>query len=415
MANKFQSHSLKKRFERENPGLGCDLVDFSVTCRDEDYDENIEALKLENPQYGWGEKEDFDSYARDHLESEASKMGLSVTIRESSKTVREPSTAEFLETIAEDIRRLPIMLVSQKGWGKSSLVKRVVEYCRKRHPDIVWKVFDPSTSWYHKAPIKHRQTVTSSKIMSGEVVNLDDCVYEIGALGKEERKRFVSSIIKTDYRLRYQAQLKYGSANPIPTICYIFEESESYFGSYALRSNDPETDVLRDYITIGRNMGGGGGMTGILIATAETGEISPTLRRRVNRIYGKVNLNDLTESKKVDSTLPDKIKKLRKYSFIYVGDRAIGPITLEDTVRQTPRDYEKPQPKTDYGIKVILSRSDAPQNYETPNTVETPTTKIQITQPTPPQPKQQTQGQWLTQFIIGASIMLMFILYLRGL
>jgi hypothetical protein len=241
---------------------------------------------------------------------------------------------EFLEEISKDIKRVPIMLVSQRGWGKSSSLKRIVEHCKRQHPDMRFKAFDPSTSWYHTAPLRHRQSVTVDRLKQGIIHNLDDTVYEIGSLTKDQRRLFVSTVIKMDYAVRYNAQITHGSNNNFPWICYIWEEAESYFGSYALRSNDPETDVFRDFITIGRNFK----MTGFLVATAEVGEISPTLRRRVNKIYGKVATNDMAEAKRLDATLPDKLRMLRRFQFIYAGDRIVGPISLDDTCKDIPID-----------------------------------------------------------------------------
>ncbi len=87
----------------------------------------------------------------------------------------------------------------------------------------------------------------------------------------------------------------------------------------------------------------------------------------------------------------------------------VGPIKLDDTCKTQPIDYIKPQPKTDYGVKVILDRSQAPKTI-----VETPMIKLHITKPITTKPN-TTKAGWWTQFILGLTTFLMFCLYLRGL
>ena len=253
--------------------------------------------------------------------------------------------SEFYDQIAKDAKQSIIQLVSEAGHGKSSSLRTIIYYCQEKHPDLVFKIMDVSLAWYHCAPVKYRQYVTQKKVNKGEVANIENCVYEMGSMTQDQQRAFVGEILKQDYMERYLIKLKDEKAlKKLPFIIYVFEEANIYFGSYALRTNDQYSPIFQKYVSVGRNYR----MRGFLVATAEVGEISPSLRRRSRRIYGRVESEgDLSRLRKKDKKLADYIaSEIPRYTFVYYGSEAYGPVKIPDLVKNVPIDYvvpEKPQ------------------------------------------------------------------------
>lgn len=252
---------------------------------------------------------------------------------------------EFYDKIAEDSKQALIQLVSEAGHGKTSSLRTIIDYCRKKHPDIVFKIFDVSQAWFHCAPTKWRQYVTLEKLRNNQVANVEDCVYEIGSLPPEHKRAFVGTIIGTDYEKRYQAKMKNaGSLKDWKSLVYVMEEGNIYFGSYSMRANDPYTPIFQNFVSVGRNYK----MRGFIVATAEEGEISPSLRRRSRRIYGRLESEgDLSRIRRKDKEMGAYLKEIPRYHFIYYADKAYGPVRVPDLVKNVPQDYvvEAPQPQ----------------------------------------------------------------------
>ncbi len=235
----------------------------------------------------------------------------------------------FYERIAKDSKQIIIHLVSEAGHGKSTSLRSIVDYIIKHNPNIVWKCFDCSQAWYHNAPLEHRQLVTRERIAKQQVVNLDNCVYEVGKLSKEEKRAFIGEIMTIDYNKRYDAKLE-GRLDEFPLMLYIFEEADVIFSSYSFRTNDKYSPVFQNYVSVGRNYK----MRGFLISTAEQGEISPSLRRRTRKIYGRViSKGDLSAAKR--NGITEDLTTIPRYHFHYQGITQRIP----DVVTHTPVDY----------------------------------------------------------------------------
>ena len=243
---------------------------------------------------------------------------------------------EFYETITKDIQQTLIMFVSERGQGKSTSLKTIVQHCKNHHVELFFKIFDVSQSWYHKAPVKYRQQVTVEKLYKGQVSNIEDCVYEIGSLTKDERRAFVAFIIKNDWEERYNLKLEnHGKLDKLPFIVYVLEEANVYVGSYSLRKNDHVSPILNDFISVGRNYK----LSAFLVTTVEMGEMSPSLRDRSRKIYGRIiSDRDFNAVKRRDKELAESLKTLPKYHFVYMGDKTLGPVRIPDTVDFVPID-----------------------------------------------------------------------------
>ena len=250
---------------------------------------------------------------------------------------------EFYAQISNDITQVLIQLVSERGHGKSTALKTIVDYCLKQHDNLVFKCMDVSQSWYHCAPLKYRQRVTMEKIEKRQVANIGNCVYELGELPNEVRRAFVATIMKQDWEKRYAIKLD----NPEelekqPWIVYILEESNVYFNSYSFRASDSFTPVLQDFVSVGRNYR----LSSFLVATVEESEIAPHLRRRTRKIYGRVEAaSDLAKIRRRDKNRETKVApmvlNMPRFSFLYdTGRDVYGPVRVPDSVRNVPEDYE---------------------------------------------------------------------------
>lgn len=244
---------------------------------------------------------------------------------------------EFYDKIASDSKQVLIQLISEAGHGKTSSLRTIIDYCRKKHPDIVFKIFDVSQAWFHCAPTKYRQYITREKWEKKQVANIDDCVYEIGALSDEEKRVFVGSIIGLDYKKRYQMKMDgNGKLDNCSSLVYVFEESNIYFGSYSFRRNDMFSPVFQAFVSVGRNYK----MRGFLIATAEIGEMAPSLRRRSRKIYGRLESEgDIGVVRRKNKELAQQLICIPKYHFVYLSDKPYGPVQVPDVVKNVPQDY----------------------------------------------------------------------------
>ena len=209
-------------------------------------------------------------------------------------------------------------------------------------------IFDVSQAWWHCAPVQYRQLVTREKWNCGQIVNLTDCVYEMGKLTQDERRVFVGEIVSRHYHKRYQAKLD-GTLKEMPFLIFIFEEANTYFGSRTMTKNDAFTPIFVDFVSVGRNYK----MRGFLVATAEEGEIHPLLRRRSSRIYGRLESDgDISRIRRKDKELASYLKEVPKYNFVYYNGNQFGPVKIPDVVTNEPVDYEVSvpvvtQPKSD--------------------------------------------------------------------
>jgi len=242
---------------------------------------------------------------------------------------------EFYNKIAEDSKQTLIQLLSEAGHGKTSSLRTIVQYVKDKYPEIEFVIFDVSQAWYHNAPVTHRQLITPEKLYATQYDKITDCVYEMGMLNKDERRAFVGEFVKTYYDERYQAGLD-GRLDDYSNLMFVFEEANTYFGSYSLKQNDIYTPVFVDYVSVGRNYK----LRGFLIATVEVGEVSTNIRRRSRKIYGRLESeSDLAQIRRRDKELGVYLKEIPKYHFVYYSRKAYHSGNIPDAVRHQPVDY----------------------------------------------------------------------------
>ena len=261
----------------------------------------------------------------------------------------------FYDAIINDIQKDILQFISMRGHGKSTSLKTIVKKCREAHPELQWLIFDVSQTWYESAPVKYRQLVTRERIKAGQIVSVPDCVYEMGSLTEQERRMFVGTIIAQVYRRRYNMKLNDPIAYAqLPTMVFVVEESNVVFGSYSFRVKDWISPVLADFVSVGRNYK----LSAILVATVEEGEMSPSLRRRSRRIYGRlVAEGDIARVRKNNKAMAKYLsEEIPRFNFVYWGDRFFGPVKVPNEVKTPAKDYipaesiAQPKGATDGGI-----------------------------------------------------------------
>jgi len=272
--------------------------------------------------------------------------------------------------IIDGLRRTHLIVNSEAGHGKTTLVKNLIRELKEAEPKTIVKVFDVSQRWSETSPLPHRQKIdpqTLIDLFNGKVsfTNLNDCVYEMGSLDEDSRRFFVSTIIKQDYESRYNLAEEYGimSVEKLPRIVFVFEEADTYFdstglntkrgytlllvgtsGKYSINIDNP-AGRLRDFIKVGRNFG----LRGICIVTACVGELGTKLRRRSKHLIGKIisdsDYREYNRMKKwkVDGKkvgLGDVVKENQEFFWVYYDGEVSKSFMIEDLVKDAPQDYE---------------------------------------------------------------------------
>jgi len=245
-----------------------------------------------------------------------------------------------IDDIIEDCLRIPILFISEAGHGKSSSLKTIINKLKKKYPSTSVKAFDISMSWYQKAPLPHRQLITPEGFENEWFENVDDCVYEIGKLTKDDRRKFVADIIKSDYDSRREMVKEHGLkyVQDLARIIYVFEEANTYFDSYSLRKGDDYSTTLSDFVSAGRNFG----LRGFLVVTAEVGELSPSFRRRTTgRLLGKIiNDYDIRRVCRGHKDMEEVLRTMPIYHFVYHRGGFSDVFRILDTIQTTPFDVK---------------------------------------------------------------------------
>ena len=258
-----------------------------------------------------------------------------------ANTVNEDEA--FYNAIANDCPKNILQFISERGQGKSTALKTIIKRMRITNPELEFLVFDISQTWFQSAPLKYRQLVTVDKIRAGQVMNVSDCVYEMGELSEAQRRAFMGTIIAQIYKKRYEMKLN----NPeefakLRTMIFVIEESNCVFGSYSFRQRDWISPILSDFVSVGRNYK----LSAILVATVEVGEMAPSLRRRSRRIYGRlVAEGDISRVRRNNKEMAKFLsQEIPRFNFIYWGESGfIGPVKVPDEVKAPAIDYPLPE------------------------------------------------------------------------
>ncbi len=253
--------------------------------------------------------------------------------------IKTCSAPPEFEVLIKEIQAKHLVLVAERKHGKSTSLKTFIEYVKRVLGDkVLIKVFDVSQSWYHCAPVEHRQYVT----LGSCPVNVGDCVFEMGELSKDERRAFVGMVLALDYRLRQRLKRAGGEAAiaGLPMVLYIFEEANTYFDSRSLIRKDDYATVLNDFVSVGRNYGLGG----VLVVTRMVGELAPGIRERSNLLLGRItgagelrSLSGLT-----NKVFMATARAVKKFHWVYWNGDGLGPFRIRDLVKSVPVNFVSP-------------------------------------------------------------------------
>jgi len=274
----------------------------------------------------------------------------------------------IIDQIGQDLGEVPVICTSRRGWGKTTLIKHLVKHLKDELGDnLIVKCFDPSFAWM-ESPLEWYQRVDVRKIKADKVDNIGDCVYLLD-LGKDDRRAFVATIIKQDLEERKHINLKYGldSLKGLPLIVYVIEEANQILDSTSLNKSDMAGEILSDFISIGRNWG----LSGILLTTAVSGELSTKVRRRAEYLIGRLNsVEDIRLIKGLrGKEIAEQSKELTKYSFIYCDapDQEISLGYVQSFSK--PKRYARRVTFTEIGLKPLVApkscipRENKPYDY----------------------------------------------------
>ena len=246
--------------------------------------------------------------------------------------------SEF-EVLIKEIQAKHLVLVAERKHGKSTSLKTFIKFVKEELGDrVLIKVFDVSQSWFHCAPVEHRQYVTPTSFP----VNVGDCVFEMGELSKDARRALVGEVLSLDYRERQRVKRVGGEAEiaGLPMILYVFEEANTYFDSRSLIRKDAYATVLTDFVSVGRNYGLGG----VLVVTRMVGELAPGIRERSNLLLGRItgagelrSLSGLT-----NKGFMALARAVKKFHWVYWNGGGLGPFRIRDLVKSVPVDFVSP-------------------------------------------------------------------------
>jgi len=372
----LQIEILLKRFDKLNPFHDPQEIDWSaVLDKTATFAENLENFKNEYPHYNWEEKNDpYYFQALDSLKDQAKEFNMDVVdkglmnrlidkngrleaenaklftkMREQKLVEKKPKSENlrvepvsdslrFIDKIIDDFHEVNIVMNAVNGHGKSSSLRTIIGRLKERYPHSIVKIFDISQAWFHVAPVKHRQRVTVELLRENKILNINNCVYEMGSLSKIQRRVFIAWIVNQDYQSRYNMGLMYGidSVKKLPMVFYVFEEATTYFGSWSLKRSDPHAGVLYEFITVGRNYG----LRSFLVVNREKGSLSTDIRDISPKVLGYVEAeSDLRYYAGKSKALRKLVESMPKYNWVYYNKQRYGPFRIMDKVKNVPKDF----------------------------------------------------------------------------
>ena len=259
-----------------------------------------------------------------------------------------------LDIISKDLHKLPLLVCGERGAGKTCAIKSLVNHILQSDgKDICFKVFDPSLAWLQLPPFKKIFRVSEKTIRRNQINNECNVIFLTGELTINDRFSFVASIIGGDYSERYHQIIKNGheSLKGEPLIIYIVEEAQVVVGSYALRSRNGSSDIMKDFISMGRNLGFSERGLSAILSTQRLSEVSSQVVERGNLLIGKMSGdNNLRKLKRATSYgLLDKVRKLERYQWLYWNGRTSKVFKIPQWILPITEWTPEP-PKKKHGI-----------------------------------------------------------------
>lgn len=246
-----------------------------------------------------------------------------------------------LDVVVDDLQRKVLIVAGEAGLGKTQLVKHITEAVLKRG----WLVqcYDISMAWFHDCPLPYRTTVYDW----GSAPNIPNILYDMATLKSVDRRILISRMIEEEWSKRVNGirDDKNFLINT-PQYLQIFEESNVFLDSASLNRRDWCGDVLTNFISVRRNLK----YSGIVIATAVSGEIATKFRKRCNYLIGRIMSDEERRyiKKSTSKEFVEVAQELPPYKFVYYGTKQIlEPFGVQYKTFSEPQDVPLwiPQPQ----------------------------------------------------------------------
>jgi len=244
-----------------------------------------------------------------------------------------------LDYVLNDLQRKIVVVAGEQGLGKTTIVKYLVEKALQR--GWVTQCFDISLAWFHDSPLPNRVVAYDW----GSPVNAENVVYDMATLSGMDRRILISRIIKETWDNRINGirdDEHYLSRQP--QMLEVFEEGNVFLDSISLNRKDWCGDVLTNFISVRRNLK----YSGIVIATAVSGEIATKFRKRCNYLIGRIMSDEERRyiKKSTSKEFVEVAQELPPYKFVYYGtEQILEPFGVEFKTFSQPQDIPTWIPK----------------------------------------------------------------------
>ena len=221
-----------------------------------------------------------------------------------------------LDVVMDDLRRKVLVVAGEQGLGKTQLTKHLTEMALK----LGWvaQCYDISMAWFHDSPLPYR-TVANDW---GSPQNRPDTLYDMATLKNMDRRILISRMIEEEWTRRVNGiRDDEDFLSKVPQYLEVFEEGNVFLDSSSLNRKDWCGDTLTNFISVRRNLK----YSGIVVATAVSGEIATKFRKRCNYLIGRI-MSDEERRYIKNSTSKDFVEAasdLPPYKFVYYGSEKI--------------------------------------------------------------------------------------------
>ena len=239
-----------------------------------------------------------------------------------------------LDIILNDLQRKVLVISGEAGLGKTHLTKHLTEKALQRGWDV--QCYDISMAWFHDAPIPNRITAHDW----GSPPNRPNTLYDIATLKSVDRRILISRMIDEEWSRRINGiRDNKDYLFTVSQYLQIFEEGNTYFSSTDLNRKDWCGDTLTNFVSVRRNLK----YSGIVVATAVSGEIATKFRKRCNYLIGKIMSDEERRYIKnsTSKAFVEAAQELPPYKFVYYGSKQIlEPFGVEFKEFGAPKDIQ---------------------------------------------------------------------------
>ena len=181
-----------------------------------------------------------------------------------------------LQTIIQDLTAKPLLIIGGREAGKTCIAKFLLDLTKQSYKNIKVRAYDNSLAWYHSAPLMYKEDIDPIYLQSRHTI-YEDCLYEIGKLDKDQRRNFISEVIKNEYDQRFEiVRSAPENLSKLPWGLSVIEECQSLLDKYKTLGSS-----IHDWVSVGRNFK----MTA-MFCTQRAAEVDTTVVERCSILAG---------------------------------------------------------------------------------------------------------------------------------